>query len=184
MRLAFWSPGSTRSITPCAISRRHEPLLLASGVRRGDVVLHLAGARGLLELEPARQAGAAIGALHPLAAIATLDPPGSLSGAAFMVEGDPLAVDAARDIAEGHVQITVGTHALIQKDVEFRDLGLAVVAEGGAAAVTGLVLVLRPGVGDDHDDRDDEDASSAAPARGPQVQARVAPSRATLEVTW
>ncbi len=33
------------------------------------------------------------------------------------------------DIAEGRVQITVGTHALIQKDVEFQDLGLAVVDE-------------------------------------------------------
>lgn len=33
------------------------------------------------------------------------------------------------DIAQGRVQITVGTHALIQKDVEFQDLGLAVVDE-------------------------------------------------------
>ncbi len=33
------------------------------------------------------------------------------------------------DIAQGRVQIAVGTHALIQKDVEFQDLGLAVVDE-------------------------------------------------------
>ena len=33
------------------------------------------------------------------------------------------------DIAQGRVQIVVGTHALIQKDVEFHDLGLAVVDE-------------------------------------------------------
>ncbi len=34
-----------------------------------------------------------------------------------------------QDVAEGRVQILVGTHALIQKDVEFNDLGLAVIDE-------------------------------------------------------
>jgi len=34
-----------------------------------------------------------------------------------------------RGLAEGHVEIVVGTHALVQEDVEFKDLALAVVDE-------------------------------------------------------
>jgi ATP-dependent DNA helicase RecG len=34
-----------------------------------------------------------------------------------------------RGLAEGHIEIVVGTHALVQEDVEFKDLALAVVDE-------------------------------------------------------
>lgn len=36
---------------------------------------------------------------------------------------------ARRDIASGEARIVIGTHALIQKDIEFRSLGLAVIDE-------------------------------------------------------
>ncbi|TAK28022.1 MAG: DUF2520 domain-containing protein [Myxococcaceae bacterium] len=125
------------AVSDQAITRVCKTLLPA--LRPGDVVLHLAGARGLAELESARGAGAAVGALHPLAAIATLDPPGSLAGAAFMVEGDPAAVASARDIAG-----LAGGRLLVAEAVDRSryHAGAALVASGAVALAQGAAWLL------------------------------------------
>lgn len=108
-------------------------------VRAGDVVLHLAGARGLDVVTAAKRAGAAVGALHPLAAIATLDPPGDLAGAAFMVEGDPAAIEAARIIAA-----LSGGHLVVADSVDRAryHAGAAMVASGAVAIAQGASWLL------------------------------------------
>jgi predicted short-subunit dehydrogenase-like oxidoreductase (DUF2520 family) len=112
---------------------------LAPSLRPGDVVLHLAGARGLDVLAPARAAGAAVGALHPLAAIATVEPPGSLVGAAFMVEGDVGAVDAARAVAA-----LAGGRLIVASAVDRAryHAGAALVASGAVALAQGAAWLL------------------------------------------
>lgn len=113
-----------------AATARH----VAAQLRAGDVVLHLAGARGLDVLSEARTAGAAVGALHPLAAVSTLDPPGDLSGAAFLVEGEPAAVEAAR-----HVASLAGGRLLVADAVDRAryHAGAALVASGAVAIAQG-----------------------------------------------
>lgn len=108
-------------------------------MRPGDVVLHLAGARGLDVLAPAREVGAAVGALHPLAAIATLEPAGSLVGAAFMVEGDPAAVEVARGVAA-----LAGGRLLVANSVDRPryHAGAALVASGAVAIAQGAAWLL------------------------------------------
>lgn len=112
---------------------------LAPAVRHGDVVLHLAGARGLEVLSAARDAGADVGALHPLAAVATLEPPGDLTGSAFMVEGDPGAVAAARVVAS-----MAGGELIVADAVERAryHAGAALVASGSVALAQGAAWLL------------------------------------------
>ncbi len=131
---------------------------LVPSLRPGDVVLHLAGARGLGELESAREAGAAIGALHPLAAIATLDPPGSLSGAAFMVEGDALAVEVARHIAE-----LAGGTLLVASAVDRSryHAGAALVASGAVALAQGAAWLLAGAVAPTPSEEDLREATAS-----------------------
>ena len=112
---------------------------LLPALRPGDVVLHLAGARGLDVLVSARDVGAAIGALHPLAAIATLEPAGSLVGAAFMIEGDAAAVDVARQV------VALASGRLIVADAVDRaayHAGAALVASGAVAIAQGAAWLL------------------------------------------
>ncbi|MDO9022342.1 MAG: DUF2520 domain-containing protein [Deltaproteobacteria bacterium] len=116
---------------------------IAPALRPGDVVLHLAGARGVEVLDPARAAGASVGALHPLAAIATRTPAGSLAGAAFLVEGDPGAVQVARDIAAlagGRLVVAAGV------DRARYHAGAALVASGAVAIAQGAAWLLADAV--------------------------------------
>ncbi len=123
---------------------------VAPALRPGDAVLHLAGAQGLDVLAPARAAGASVGALHPLAAVATTEPAGSLAGAAFLVEGDPAAVEAARDVAA-----LAGGHLVVADAVDRAryHAGAALVASGAVALAQGAALLfgaaLRPSPSED-----------------------------------
>ncbi len=112
---------------------------LVASLRSGDVVLHLAGARGLEVLAEARVAGASVGAMHPLAAVATLDPPGDLTGAAFTIEGDPAAIEAARAIAA-----LAGGHLVVANAVDRSryHAGAALVASGAVAIAQGASWLL------------------------------------------
>src|SRR5205807_7003428 len=49
-------------------------------------------------------------------------------------------------LAEGLVQVAVGTHALLEKDVEFRNLGLAIVDEQHRFGVMQRMELARKGV--------------------------------------
>lgn len=83
-------------------------------VREGHVVLHLSGLLDRTELAPLEPAGAGLGSLHPLQAVA--DPataPGRLHGCYAALEGDAAAVAAgerlARAVGMTPVAITAGT---------------------------------------------------------------------------
>ncbi len=72
---------------------------LGDRIGRNDAVLHLAGALGPSVLAAARARGAAVGALHPMFAVAAGNARrDGLVGAAFTFEGDPGARSAARAI--------------------------------------------------------------------------------------
>ncbi len=84
--------------------------ILEGLVREGDVVLHLAGMLGPEVLSPLRGAGAVVGSLHPLWAVADSKAPASLRSATLVFEGDPSAEATAREIAEAlRGQLVVAT---------------------------------------------------------------------------
>lgn len=71
-----------------AVAPLVEAVAAAGGWRPGQVAFHLSGALGLEVLAPARAAGAAACACHPLVAIA--DPEhADFTGVRFLLEGDP-----------------------------------------------------------------------------------------------
>jgi predicted short-subunit dehydrogenase-like oxidoreductase (DUF2520 family) len=73
---------------------------LAPVLRRGDVVLHLAGMLGPEALAPARASGAHVASMHPLCAVAAGNRGAeTLARAAFTFEGDRGARPEARRIA-------------------------------------------------------------------------------------
>lgn len=92
-----------RAIAPVAAA-----VAAAGAWRRGHAVLHLSGALDLAPLAPARAAGAAACACHPLLAIA--DPAtADFAGARFLLEGDPdacrLAASLVRDLGGIPLQV-------------------------------------------------------------------------------
>lgn len=72
---------------------------LAPRVARGTIVLHCAGALDTAPLAACKQAGAAVGVMHPLVSFADARKPPSLEGTCFLLAGDRRAVAAARSIA-------------------------------------------------------------------------------------
>ncbi len=71
---------------------------LAPGALRGRVVLHTSGRHGREVLAPLRARGAAVGSLHPLAALARPDPQ-LLHGAVMALDADPEAEPLATALA-------------------------------------------------------------------------------------
>lgn len=65
----------------------------------GRVVLHCSGSLGPDVLAACRDAGAAVGAMHPLVSFADRRRPPTLSGTSFVIDGDRRAVAAAKRIA-------------------------------------------------------------------------------------
>ncbi len=57
--------------------------------------------------------------------------------------------DTLAGLADGSIPIVVGTHALVQEDVEFRDLGLAVIDEQHRFGVHQRLLLAEKGKGSD-----------------------------------
>jgi len=72
---------------------------IAPWLRPRARVLHCAGSRTPDELAPCREAGAWVGAMHPLASFADPKRPPDLRGVFLVVSGDRPAVTAARRIA-------------------------------------------------------------------------------------
>jgi predicted short-subunit dehydrogenase-like oxidoreductase (DUF2520 family) len=69
---------------------------LAGRVKKRDVVLHCAGARGVEELKACADAGAATGVLHPLVSFASSRSFPRLAGATFVAQGSVRALRAGR----------------------------------------------------------------------------------------
>lgn len=72
---------------------------VAPWLRKRTCVLHCAGSRTPNELDACAEAGARIGAMHPLASFADPRHPPDLSEAYFVTSGEHAAVTAARRIA-------------------------------------------------------------------------------------
>lgn len=114
-----------------------------------DVVLHLAGMLGPEVLDVARASGAAVGSLHPLAAVASPRPRPSLAGTSFLFQGDRPARAESRRIATA-----VGGRLLVATTVDRARYhgAAALVATGGVALAQGaawmLSLAVTPAPGD------------------------------------
>lgn len=80
------------------------------GPGRGQVVLHLSGARGADVLKPLKRLGAAVGGMHPL--MTAMGEPRldaiNLANATFAIEGDARATVAARSLVR-----RLGAHAVL-----------------------------------------------------------------------
>lgn len=87
------------AVTDRAVTDTAAALVAREWIARGDVVVHLAGMLGPDALNVARQAGASVGALHPLVAVASPRIPPSLTGAAASFEGERSALRAVRAFA-------------------------------------------------------------------------------------
>jgi predicted short-subunit dehydrogenase-like oxidoreductase (DUF2520 family) len=107
----------------------------------GKTVLHTSGALDSSVLEPLRNAGAAVGSMHPLQSFSGVTVP-SLEGRVFTVEGDTQAVRAARQIA----RTLGGTPVLIAGNKKVLYHAAATMAAGHVLAVeeaaTQLLLSL------------------------------------------
>ncbi|MFK7990301.1 MAG: DUF2520 domain-containing protein [Sandaracinaceae bacterium] len=66
----------------------------------GTPILHCSGSLGPAVLAPLREAGCAVGVMHPLVSFASPTRPPSLVGTSFLIDGDPKAVRAATTIAK------------------------------------------------------------------------------------
>jgi predicted short-subunit dehydrogenase-like oxidoreductase (DUF2520 family) len=73
--------------------------MIAPWLGRASIVLHVAGSRGPEALLSCREAGAAIGVLHPLVSFAGPKQAPPLRGATFVIDGDREAMRAARRLA-------------------------------------------------------------------------------------
>lgn len=113
--------------------------LLAPSLRRHDRVFHLAGMRGLEELRPAHDAGCAIGAFHPLLAVADPARPPSLAGACFSLQGDDDAHRAAVWFAH---RVGARVLRLGPTDRARYHAAAALVASGGVALAQGAAQLL------------------------------------------
>lgn len=103
---------------------------LAPAVKRGDVVLHLAGMLGPEVLVAAKAAGARVASMHPLCAVVEGDARHLLWGSAFAAEGDPEAVREAKRVARDVGGSLVALEAV---DRARYHGAAAMVATGGAA---------------------------------------------------
>ncbi len=121
-----------------------ERIAAAGGFRAGQVVFHCSGAYGPELLAPARKAGAAVGALHPLQSFASAEQAlRRLRGTFFTFEGDAAAAPAARRIVRAaggrFLPIAPGNRALYHAAscvlsnylVALADLGLEMMEHAG-----------------------------------------------------
>ena len=117
-------------------------------VCKGDVVVHLAGILGPDVLGPLREDGAAVGAVHPLIAVARASNPPDPSGKVATFEGDPAALRAIRAIF-GPVGLRVIAARTVDRSAYHAAAALC--ATGGvalaqaAAAVFARAMTPRPG---------------------------------------
>lgn len=121
-----------RAIEPVADALR--PSLLV-----GDVVLHLAGMLGPDALSSLRAAGASVGAMHPLAAVASTSRRHPLRPLAFTFEGDP---DALREVQRFCRKIKASVIVASSVDRARYHAAAALVATGGAALAQGAAALF------------------------------------------
>ena len=136
-----------------------ERIAAGRGFHAGQAVFHCSGAFGPELLAPAREAGAAAGALHPLQSFASAEQAlRRLRGTFFTFEGDAAAVPAARRIVraaggrflpiapESRALYHAASCVLSNYLVALADLGLEMMARAGlerGAAAKAVLPLLR-----------------------------------------
>ncbi len=114
--------------------------LCAAGlVRRGEVVVHLAGALSPEVLAPLRSCCAGVGQLHPLLSFASPGAPPALAGAHALVTGDAAAVRRASRFA---VSLGMRPHHWPELDRAAYHAAVAVLANGSVALAEVAVHAL------------------------------------------
>lgn len=111
---------------------------VATRARSGASILHAAGARGLDELDACREVGMSVGALHPLVSFPDPGRPPSVQGATFILQGDPKALRAGKEMAK------LAGARVIAKPLQgpAYHASAALVANGAAALATVGVRLL------------------------------------------
>ncbi|MBW2464431.1 MAG: DUF2520 domain-containing protein [Deltaproteobacteria bacterium] len=115
---------------------------LAPRLRPDSVVLHCAGALGPGVLGPCAAAGAATGAMHPLVSFPAAGAVPSITGATFVIDGDPAAVRAACTITEA-----IGAWPLVAPLHGARYHAAAALVANGSAALAAVAVGLLERVG-------------------------------------
>jgi predicted short-subunit dehydrogenase-like oxidoreductase (DUF2520 family) len=111
---------------------------LAGIVRPSIVALHVAGARGLGELEALAARGVHVGSAHPLLAFASSAAPPTFAGAALVLDGAPRAIRAGRALAAALGMRPVHLPGLDRATYH----AAAALAANGAAALAGAASSL------------------------------------------
>ncbi len=103
---------------------------IAPHLRRGAVVVHCAGARGVDELRVCRARGAAVGVMHPLASFPDPRRHPRLDGTTFVVNGSRHAITACRRLASA-----CGARVVVARTGDPAYHAAAALAANGAAAL-------------------------------------------------
>jgi predicted short-subunit dehydrogenase-like oxidoreductase (DUF2520 family) len=137
------------AVTDVAIVSVAERLVGEALVERGDSIVHLAGMRGPDELAAAAARGVAVGAMHPLVAVASRKSAPLLRGLCASFEGDRAALAAMRALA---ARIGLEIVALESVDRARYHAAAALCATGGVALAQGAsALFARAATGVDEE---------------------------------
>jgi transcription-repair coupling factor (superfamily II helicase) len=121
---------------PCSTISEFRPADGPADLRRRRLRQDRGGVARRLRRGDERQAGRGRGADHAAGAPAHQDLSDRLRGypvhiaqASRLVSAKPSSPNPKKGLAEGQIDIVVGTHALLGKAIKFKDLGLVVVDE-------------------------------------------------------
>ncbi len=114
---------------------------LAEFVRAGAVALHVAGGRGLSDLDALAARGVHVGSAHPLLAFASASRPPVLEGGALVLDGAPRAVRVGRSLARALGMRPVHLPGLDRATYH----AAAALAANGAAALAAAAAALLEG---------------------------------------
>lgn len=122
-----------------AVAPTVEALADAGAIRADHVVLHTSGALQLIALDAAREAGAAVGSIHPIHSFAApVSDPGRLAGVVWGVTAEP----AARDMALRLVADAGGEPAEVDDADRAVYHAAAAVASNATVGVLGFAIAL------------------------------------------
>jgi predicted short-subunit dehydrogenase-like oxidoreductase (DUF2520 family) len=128
------------AVTDAAVVETSEALSREGLLRAGDAVVHLAGMLGPEALDAAKHAGARVGALHPLVAVADPRDPPSFARAALSFEGDAALARTVRELFE---PTGASVHRIAGVDRARYHAAAALSATGAVAIAQGTAALLR-----------------------------------------
>lgn len=106
-----------------AIAEAAQELAARTSASLPGVALHLSGARAANELRPLAERGISIGSLHPIRALPAGEPPETLAGTWFGLEGEGKALESARrmvdDLQGRAIEIPEGSKVLYHAAATF-----------------------------------------------------------------